>query len=181
MTYTYDNNVETGEFRLKQIDYTGNTAAYLSPYNKIEFLYETRNDKSTAYIAGKSVEQSVILRKIRCSTNGFTIREYRFNYYYDGFYSKLTEVEEYGQNNVRYNSTIVDWGDYEGEYSKYGVQNMVFLSENRQGTPLFADFNGDGRRDFITVTNGGLVKLFLNNKDGRSSFFSKQYEFTVYR
>jgi hypothetical protein len=42
----------TGEFRLKQIEYTGNAAANLNPYNKVEFFYETRTDKSIFHIAG---------------------------------------------------------------------------------------------------------------------------------
>jgi hypothetical protein len=141
MTYTYDYNDGTGEFRLRQIEYTGNTAAGLNPYNKIEFFYETRSDKSVAYIAGKAVEQSVILKRIKCSAYNFTVREYRFNYCYDGFYSKLTEVEEYGLNNVRYNSTIADWGDYDEIYSRYGGEDYAFLSDIRVGTyPVYADF-----------------------------------------
>ena len=182
MTYTYDNDASTGEFRLKQIEYTGNDSVSpkLNPYNKIEFFYETRTDQSTSYIAGKSVAQSVILYRIKCSAYGSTIRDYRFNYYYDGIYSKLTEMEEYGQNGIRYNSTIINWGDYEGYYAKYGDENFALLSENRDAnTPIYADFNGDGRRDFISVTNQGLVKLFLNRNSFGMTDFVKACEFTV--
>ena len=151
MTYTYDNNPETGEFRLKQIDYTGNDAAGLNTYNKIEFCYETRTDQSASYIAGSSVQQSVILRKIICSAYGSTIKDYRFNYYFDGIYSKLTEVEEYGQNGIRYNSTVIDWGDYTGDYSRHTSEGYASLSDIKEGTyPVYADFNGDGKTDFIS-------------------------------
>jgi RHS repeat-associated protein len=178
MTYTYDNITASGEFRLKQIEYTGNTAAGLNPYNKVEFFYETRIDSTKTYIAGKSVAQSVILKRIKCSASGIILRDYRFNYFYDGFYSKLTEVEEYGQNGIRYNSTLVDWGDYYGEHAKYGDEDLIPFSENTTSFSLFADFNGDGRCDFITRDNK-KVKLFLN-RDFYGAYFYKKCEFDIY-
>jgi len=179
MTYTYTNDAATGEFRLKQIDYTGNATAGLSPYNKIEFIYETRTDKSKSYIAGKSIEQTVILKKIKCSAYNEVIREYQFNYFHDGFVSKLTEVVEFGQNGTRYNSTIIDWSD-----SKIGSEYKAPLSVNKEGTfPIYADFNGDGKTDFISFpeklsssyTTSDVATLFLavTNSNGQVSF-SKQ-------
>ena len=181
MTYTYVNDASTGEFRLKQIDYTGNSTAGLNPYNKVEFFYETRNDKSTSYIAGKSVEQSVILTRIKCSAYDSTIREYKLIYYYDGFYSKLTEVEEYGQNNIRYNSTIVDWGDYYGVNAKNEGEYQSFFSPNKEGIyPLYADFNEDGKTDFLaypeknSYTNSDVATLFLSHNLYGDVYFYKQ-------
>ncbi|MDR0231527.1 MAG: FG-GAP-like repeat-containing protein [Dysgonamonadaceae bacterium] len=181
MTYTYENTSTTGEFRLKQIDYTGNSAAGLNSYNKIEFFYETRADNSASYIDGKLVAQSVILKRIKCSAYDSTIREYKFNYYYDGFYSKLTEVEEYGQEGLRYNSTIVDWGDYSSIYAKTGSEYQSNLSINREGKfPLYADFNGDGKTDFISYpektsyTTSDVATLFLANNSSNGVQFVKQ-------
>ncbi len=150
MTYTYDNNAETGEFRLKQIDYTANDVATLQSYNKIEFFYETRSDKSNAYIAGKSLEQTIVLKKIKCSAYNSTIREYRFNYYHDGFYSKLTEIEEYGQYGMRYNSTVIGWGD--NLMAESPPVQKITLSPNIGANDFvrYADFNGDGCTDFIS-------------------------------
>ncbi len=181
MTYTYDNDASTGEFRLKQIDYTGNSAAGMAPYNKIEFFYETRPDISTSYIAGKSIRQSVVLKRIKCSAYGSAVREYKFNYHYDAydlFYFKLGEIEEYGQNGLRYNSTIIHWGDYGSVPQVTGKHYSSYLSETRPSTsyPLFADFDGDGRTDLFSYDFAFTdAKLYLSaiNSIGDVSFQKK--------
>ena len=178
MTYTYENNVATGEYRLKQIDYTGNAAANINPYNKIEFFYEIRKDSTTRYITDKAlftdraIKQSLILKRIKCSTGGSTIREYKFNYYYDDYLSKLTEVEVYGQDGIRYNSTVVDWGDYNlGNVVKQGVENQNPRSPSDNATPIYADFNGNGKTSFITYyydptlsSRNDSALLYVSNK-----------------
>ena len=178
MTYTYDTNPATGEFRLVRIDYTGNTAEGLMPYNKIEFFYDLRTDKSKSYIAGKAVEQNVILKKIKCSAYNEVIREYQFNYFYDGFLSKLTEIVEFGQNGIRYNSTVVEW-----DGTKTGKEYKSYLSVSKEGTfPIYADFNGDGKTDFISFpekisssyTTSDVATLFVADCfSGECHFFKK--------
>ncbi len=154
ITYSYQENNSTGEFYLKSIHYTGNTAAGVSPACKVEFFYETRSDVQKSYIAGKRLTSSVILNKIKTSISGVTDRLYILNYFYDDFCSKLTEITEYSGENVRYNSTKIDWGDYYGEYSRYGMEDIAFLSDVREGIyPIFADFDGDGKTDMLAYPN----------------------------
>ncbi|MDR1682140.1 MAG: hypothetical protein LBS25_01955 [Candidatus Symbiothrix sp.] len=150
MTYTY-NKDSNGEFRIRQIDYTGNSGAGLNPYNKVEFFYETRTDSTTGYIAGKDIRQSVILKRIKCSAYDTKMREYKFNYFYDGFYSKLTEVEEYGEGGIRYNSTVVDWG-WHGRYPSEAIAGFVSFEKDIPYPP-YADFNQDGKMDFLSYPN----------------------------
>ena len=52
MNYSYTNNAAQGEFRIDRIDYTGNTAAGVSPNYSIEFFYDYRIDSQTTYTAG---------------------------------------------------------------------------------------------------------------------------------
>jgi RHS repeat-associated protein len=162
MTYGYIKNDVTGEFWLKQIDYTGNTAG-ISPHNRVEFFYETRKDKQVSYVAGRKIEQTVLLKRIRTSSANTTFREYRFNYYYEGFHSKLTEVVEYGESGDRYNSTIVDWGEYDVEYGSEYFSFLQPMGTLREGAfPLYADFNGDGKTDFISYhPSSSEATLFL--------------------
>ena len=186
MTYTYGNNAATGEFWIKQIDYTGNPAAILDPYNRIEFFYDFRTDSTTHYIAAQNIvptktKQSLILKRIKCSTEGSAVREYRFNYYYDDFISKLTEVEVYGQNGIRYNSTLVNWGDYGvGDVVKTGGENEVPRTPFINAPPIFADFNGDGKTGFISYHHDQYIDyridtafLYVPNKsiNGDIEFF----------
>ncbi|MCL2026984.1 MAG: FG-GAP-like repeat-containing protein [Bacteroidales bacterium] len=149
MTYTYIKKPDNSEFFLKQIDYTGNID--LQPYNRIKFFYESRYDSLISYVAGGKLKQSVLLTGIKAFSTNTTFREYKFNYYYDGFHSKLTEIEEFGENNERYNSTIVDWGDYDGDYAKYEDEYFSWIFPNKDNSlPIYADFNGDGKTDFIS-------------------------------
>ncbi|MDR2584998.1 MAG: FG-GAP-like repeat-containing protein, partial [Prevotellaceae bacterium] len=164
MTYSYENNTTTGEYRIKQIDYTGNTAAGLVPYNKIEFLYEIRTDSTTHYIENKQIKQRLLIKRIKCSTYGSVVREYKFNYYYDGFFSKLTEVEAYGLDGIRYNSTVVDWGDYGNFNAKTGNEYLSPFSESIGLDHLiYEDFNNDGKTDILSYSPTESISLFLAN------------------
>jgi len=147
----------------------------------VEFFYEARTDKQIAYIAGKPTGQSVLLKRIKTSSANTTFREYKINYFDDGFSSKLTEVEEYGQTGIRYNSTIVNWGDYNGSYAKNGHEYSASISPNRDvNFPVYADFNGDGKTDFISYpkkssySSSDVASLYLAHNTSGNVEFSKQ-------
>lgn len=151
MLYHYDTNINTGEFYLSSIEYTGNSTANVSPYNRIEFIYNTRNDIIDSYVAGNIISQKVLLTGIKCTNDGVAICEYKFKYIFDHYYSKLSEIEEYGLNGSKYNSTVIDWGDYYGEYSKNTDEYFSYVNVSREGIyPNFEDFNGDGLADMMT-------------------------------
>ncbi|WP_301003487.1 FG-GAP-like repeat-containing protein [Phocaeicola sartorii] len=151
MLYHYNVNATTGEFYLSSIEYTGNTNENVSPYNKVEFSYDDRNDTMESYVAGNVITQKKLLVSIKCLSDGVVIKEYKFKYLFDQYYSKLSEVEEYGRNGARYNSTIVDWGDYDGNNSKYAQEYFSGVDVSREGIyPDFLDFDGDGKADMMT-------------------------------
>lgn len=151
MLYHYNVNATTGEFYLSSIEYTGNTNENVSPYNKVEFSYDDRNDTMESYVAGNVITQKKLLASIKCLSDEIVIKEYKFKYLFDQYYSKLSEVEEYGRNGARYNSTIVDWGDYEGNNSKYAKEYFSHVNVSREGIyPDFLDFDGDGKADMMT-------------------------------
>ncbi|MTK53336.1 RHS repeat-associated core domain-containing protein [Paludibacter sp.] len=149
-TYSYEEDNAKGEFRIKRIDYGGNTTAGLTSYSSVEFFYETRNDIQTGYVAGTKSSQSVILSRIKVSTSNLTDREYRFNYTYDGLYSKLSEVEEYGSDGSRYNSTAII-------PDKLAIETPNQCAEQSWMRPNYIydyeDFNNDGKTDFIYYPN----------------------------
>ena len=151
MLYHYETNTNTGEFYLSSIEYTGNSTANISPYNRIEFTYNTRDDVIDSYAAGNIISQKVLLTSIKCVNSGVAISEYKFKYIFDHYYSKLSEIEEYGLNGSKYNSTIINWGDYYSEYSKNANEYFSYVNTSREGIyPNFEDFNGDGLADMMT-------------------------------
>lgn len=151
MLYHYETNISTGEFYLSSIEYTGNSSANTSPYNRVEFTYSTRDDVIDSYVAGNVVSQKILLTSIKCINNGIAVNEYKFKYIFDHYYSKLSEIEEYGLNGARYNSTVVNWGEYNDDYSKNADEYFSYVNTGREGIyPNFEDFNGDGMADMMT-------------------------------
>ncbi|MDR1340404.1 MAG: hypothetical protein LBK58_10185, partial [Prevotellaceae bacterium] len=139
MTYTYDVITNNGEFYLSKIEYAANRS--------ILFSYEARSDTQKGYLAGAVVNCNKRLENISTYIGQVKIKEYEFVYDSDGLYSKLTEVIEKGQNDAQYNPIAIN---YEGSET-YADEYITYLSEDRQGAkPLFADFNGDGKMDFLS-------------------------------
>ncbi|MDY0389174.1 MAG: FG-GAP-like repeat-containing protein, partial [Methanolobus sp.] len=177
--YDYEKDSNTKEFRLKNIEYTGNVNH--SPTCKIEFFYETRSDTIISYVSGKKQQSTVILNKIRTSVSDNKIKEYKFNYFYDGYYTKLTEITEFGIDNTHFNSTKIDWGDFIGESSRYANEDLAFLSTPREGYfPVFTDFTGDGKTDFLSFPTKPYynqfdsISLYVSNSTWGSINFNKK-------
>lgn len=169
INYKYQEVVNNGEFYLTKIEYAGNRS--------VEFAYETRTDKQKTYFAGAVINNNKILKSISTYINQTRIRQYKFNYTYDGFYSKLIELVEVGQNSKQYNSTVISYGSSEAQQDEY----FSGLSQNREGNkPLFADFNGDGKADFISYpekdsyTTSDVATLFVAQKVYGSVSFVKK-------
>ena len=170
-TYHYEEKEATGEFYLKRIEYAGNAAAGFTPACKIEFFYETRKDTISSFVAGKQQLVTVLLNRIKTAINGNAVKEYKLNYFYDGFYSKLTEITEYGDNkNSYFNSTKIDWGDYSGAVSREKTEYTVFLPESKASNfiSIYTDFDGDGRTEMVFdgyANNAVIVKTFDDNQN----------------
>jgi len=139
------------ECYLTEIKYTGNDSDpnnTLNPYNSIGFYYHgDRNDKSTVFVAGSRIEHNVLLDHIDIRAENNLVKSYKLKYYFD-FYSKLNEIEEYGSDNKKYNSTVFGYGSKEETFSNEST-NVVA----GQSVDVFpGDFNGDGYGDILAAT-----------------------------
>ncbi len=153
MIYNYEQDNTNGETWLTSIEYTGNTNASLSTYNKVEFTYENRTDKSISYLKGCKLTNSKILKNIRTYAEGSLVRKYEMQYYLDE-QTKLNEVYEYNAHGERYNSIAVGWGSGSTSLMTKSAMNLNTTDNGENGTFYFGDFNGDGRMDFIRVYYG---------------------------
>ena len=156
ITYSYDKIADQAEFYLSSIQYGGD--------RNISFTYGDRKDQQINYVAGISVNSRKILKQISTYIADVPVKTYQFNHTNDSLYSKLTEIIELGQENERYNSTLINYGTPD----IYASEDLASLSEKRQGNkPIFADFNGDGKTDFISFpekdsyTSSDVATLFL--------------------
>ncbi len=159
MEYVYENDINNG-FRLAKINYTGNTAASLNPYNTIYFLYEKREDSEISYVYGKELKHNLLLRKIRCDVDGIAAHTYNFKYIMNTE-TLLSEVIEGGSDNSRLNSTA---------FSYYGYGSTVedieqVLESNSLDLLKYGDFNGDGRTDLF-AQDGSYLRIYTMNDDG---------------
>ena len=153
MRYTYANNSTLGDIYISSIEYTGNSIMGTNPINRIDFSYSLRSELVVSHSCGTPIVQKALLTGIKVSTGNTTIKEYKFNYSYDNIYSQLTEIEEYGQNGSKYNSTIISWND-ENSKNSTTILNPYYISAGAsfdfsKRALFYADFNGDGRCDVM--------------------------------
>jgi hypothetical protein len=65
LTFTYTEDGTNGDFYPARIDYTGNSAAGLTPNNSIRLVYETRPDITPLYDGGSLIKSTVRLSKVQ--------------------------------------------------------------------------------------------------------------------
>ena len=177
MSYFYE-EIE-GDVYIKTILYTGNDVAGLSPFNKVEFFYDNKYDKSEKYVAGIKVSVKAQIRLIKTYADGNLLREYRFKYcnpsnfapsendlwYYLSLARNfLWEIIE-SSNDGQYNSLKFKYGD-NSFISAYSVQIPSTFMSNYDVTTVVGDFDGNGLSDFIvfnSATAPTSYKLYLNN------------------
>ncbi|HLP05863.1 MAG TPA: FG-GAP-like repeat-containing protein, partial [Paludibacter sp.] len=178
MTYSYGEDNATGEFWLDKIKYTCNDAAGITTgANEIHFNYTTgRTDSQTSYVAGKKIGQSLLLQSVVTKTNSVTQREYTFSYSIaDGFYNKLTSINEKGNDGTKYNPTVIDWNklgstttpEFGYTTSNTGVGSLMNFTMDK--TMIFVDLNNDGFVDMIRPT---MVMLYSWDYSGWEIYYS---------
>ena len=145
MVFTYHEDHTNGEAYVEKIEYTGNETTGLLPYCSVNFYYQQRTDPRISYIGGSKITHSVVLSKIVSLYGTAQVREYDFNYSND-LSTRLKEITEKGEDGTTYNSTVIDWGRFAWDYS----ESIKDLASKKF---FFADFNGDGRQDYISYAD----------------------------
>ncbi|HNR05909.1 MAG TPA: FG-GAP-like repeat-containing protein [Saprospiraceae bacterium] len=143
--YSYNNGVGVS-ITFNEINYTGNTAAGLTPYNKIKFNYVSRSDVNTVYEAGTARTQDKFLDNITITgESSAAFKIYQFNYGWDNINSYLNEIIEKGSNGSQLNSTIFKYGDQPTIVQRYGTNTTGI----QDGNYYSGDFDGDGFSDLV--------------------------------
>lgn len=135
--------------RIDEINYTGNAAAGLTPYNKLKFTYTIRNDINTAYEANASVVSKYLLDQITVTAEGAAaFKTYKFNYAFNNTSSFLREVTESGSSGSSLNSTIFKYGDIPTSFASESSSAIA----GSQVDIFNGDFNADGYSDMMVCT-----------------------------
>jgi hypothetical protein len=79
---TYSNDTTNGSYYPTLIDYTGNTAAALTPYAQVQLIYVNRptTDQVATYVAGSKIVLNKELSEIKTFTGGAQVLDYKLAY-----------------------------------------------------------------------------------------------------
>lgn len=162
ISFTYHSDATIGELYPLRIDYTGNDAAGLAPYNSVRFSYETRPDIIPGYLNGSLLQGTVRLTNIQTYIGETMIAEYRASFVQSEVTGRtlLSEVQmcagtgecfpgltfDYTGTGFAYNSLvgmteISNPGGVDGSYN-----NKV---------PILIDINGDAKTDILFTNYNG--------------------------
>jgi RHS repeat-associated protein len=147
--YVYTINVTDRTYALAEIQYTGNAAAGLTPYNKIVFTYGTRNDwqSSSTWDAGSSLRKAYNLLNISVRNSAsVTVRSYDLLYQFIKNQYFLSTVTEKGSNGIGLNPMVFTYGANNGAAD---VTTSIQYSGIHKGNVYAGDFDGDGKQDVL--------------------------------
>jgi len=152
-TVSYVNDAVNGEAYPSRLDYTGNAAASLTPYNSVRFVYTSaRPDASTGYHAGSMVKSTVRMSQVQTYAGSALVADYRLAYQQGTATgrSQLISVTLCDGAGICLPPTSFTWqngGAGTLSFSQYN--DPITPGYINDGTLLSGDWNGDGRLDVL--------------------------------
>jgi hypothetical protein len=166
ITYTFD--ATNGQSYPIGIDYTGNSAANLTPYNKVQFIYEARPDSLYSSVSSTTQIVAKRLSKVQTYTGNNLISDYRLKYDANGAggASRLTSVLACGADGICLPATTFTW-----QGPTVSLQNWEWPASLGGHSTCstewqFANLFGDGRQVFWTVCSDGAHHATRLNPNG---------------
>lgn len=152
LAFAYFEDNANGEHRIIRIDYTGNAAAGISPYNAVEFQYEARPDVEVAYVKGSKSQVGQRLSKILTRENQNLVGNYNLSYEAGAATgrSRLTGLTRCAANGDCLASTTFVW--QEGEAGVDATAGNTGISTTNSLYAHAMDVNGDGKTDLVYPT-----------------------------
>jgi Salmonella virulence plasmid 65kDa B protein/Insecticide toxin TcdB middle/N-terminal region/FG-GAP-like repeat len=166
-TVSYTNDTAHGQYFPNRIDYTGNTAASVSPGNSVQFAYVARTDITPAYQAGSFSETTVRLTDIKTYAGTALVADYQLIYDQSPTTqrSRLTSITACDPTGVCQPPTVFAWQNGGNSFNQSAAVNTGFgdnvpVHDQRY---FVMDVNGDGRQDFVARDSSGNLGVWLAN------------------
>lgn len=165
VSYTEDN--PNGQYYPARIDYTGNSAAGLAPYNSVQFLYAARPDSTPLYQAGSLIKSTVRPTNVQAFAGAALVTDYRLTYEQGSATqrSRLTSVTECAGDGACLQPTTFGWQDSSTGFQQAGTTATAYTDAAgyTNGLHLFAmDVDGSGHTDLVARNgaDGSLTTRF---------------------
>ncbi len=157
-TVTYTPDTANGQAYPARIDYTGNAAAGVQPYNSVQFTYTARPFAPTHYEAGAPIRTTQLLASVQTKTGSTLVGTYELSYQQGTATkrSRLTSVRLCAGDGTCPPATVFGW--IESAHSLTAQSNLAGANGTYGGwqPPLVGgDYNGDGKADLLYYTFSG--------------------------
>lgn len=160
LTVTYTTDAANGQAYPSRVDYTGNAATRLTPYNSVRFVYEARPDVTPLYHAGSMVQTTVRLKAVQTLAGASLVNEYRLVYQQDGTtgISELASVTQCGGSGSCLPGTSLTWLPASANI----IQRTTTATNNYSFSLWVGDLDGNGKADFMSRYGINFINFFSN-------------------
>ena len=169
LTVTYNGDSTNGDYSPARIDYTGNANTASLPQQSIQFSYVARADQTPAYQAGSLTRSMNVMSTIKTFVGANEVREYRLTYHASAATGRsvLDSVTECsGPSGPCLTPISFGWQAAVTNIVPWNWSSTSIGAANSYGH-FFADVNGDGKPDWIQVSNStNQAWVGLANADG---------------
>jgi hypothetical protein len=180
---TYYVDAANGQYYPTRIDYTGNSAAGVSPYNSVVFGYDARPDVIQQYHAGSLVQTAIRMREVRTFAGATLISDYRLTYQQSGSAnrSRITSITACDGGGACLPATNFNWTNVAASFGSYQSWNTYYTTGagwiNQNTNPrMLVDVNGDGLPDIVGIGSGAVaVSLNTGTSFGAPQQWSTQF------
>lgn len=185
---------DSGQLYLRQIGYNGHSSG-MAPVNFVDFVLESRDDKTSSYRSGYRVETAKRLKEIVTSAQGQRAHRYELVYLYSEttFRSTLRQVRQFGKTNADGLPAIelgyarqapsfgplIDWNGIKGELDTLHWRAPRAYTTTSDGSLTdvdLIDMDADGLPDRVIRGRSGAFDRFYVQRnqgvglDGNGSF-----------
>ncbi|MDF0584147.1 FG-GAP-like repeat-containing protein [Bradyrhizobium yuanmingense] len=173
-TVSYNVDTANGQYWPTRIDYTGNSAASLAPYNSVQFVYATRPDYVLMYQYGGRNKTTVRMTNVKTYAGSALVSDYRLAYQQSpsSSRSELISVTACGADGTCLPASTFQWATGGGAPSwvhgggaNPNGWNFGWPGPANGYFTVSGDFNGDGKADIVQVA-ASTHYVMLSNGDG---------------
>jgi RHS repeat-associated protein len=168
MTFSYTKDNTNGEYRLASISYTANSVVSpaFTARNRVDFDYEDRNDRTSAFQAGYGSKVTKRLRQIRTQVGTRQIKTYKLSYEYGSATgrSRLASLQECDGQGACMPATSFRYSDFtpDGTFNIVTPDQSLGMRADKVNV-YTGDYNGDGKTDFLRQEKGDWGDDLVNS------------------